>query len=284
LTASFVSGATAVWVDGVSAQSLPLPDRGLDFGDGLFETLLLRGDTVLFSNLHLQRLKRGLEALYFPACLAEVTRLLEAAAAAIGVKNWRWSALRITVTRGSGPRGYGPPSNPKPRIIMVATELGPDYGKILSPASLTLSSVRWPTQPALAGLKHLNRLEQVIAAREYRLAGADEALMLNQSGQPISVVAGSLFLHNEGCLITAPLGDCGIAGTRRELIMRRWGPALGLAIEETVLTPQQVEDADEVFYSNSLVGLRPVASFGGRSWATYEICEALYGQYQEEIG
>lgn len=278
-----MSGSTAVWLDGVPAQSLPLPDRGLDFGDGLFETLLLRGATVLFTDLHLRRLKRGLETLYFPPCIADVTQQLRIAAAAIDDKNWRWSALRITVTRGRGPRGYAPPLDAIPRIIMVATNLGPDYGNMLSPAALALSSVRWPTQTALVGLKHLNRLEQVLAAREYRLAGADEALMLNQAGGPVSVVAGSLFLHDKGRLRTAPLLDCGIAGTRRELIMQRWAPALGLAIEETVLSMQQVEDANEVFYSNSLVGLRPVASFGGRSWASHEVCEALFHQYQKDI-
>jgi 4-amino-4-deoxychorismate lyase len=278
-----VSAAPAIWLDGEPVKSLPLPDRGLDFGDGLFETLLLKGNKVLFGDLHLARLNRGLEALQFPPCIAEVARQMRAVAMAPPPVDRRWSALRITVTRGTGPRGYAPPPSPTPRIIITRSELRQDHGAMGSPAVLVAATVCWPTQPALAGLKHLNRLEQVLAAREYRLAGADEAVMLNQSGQPVSVVAGNLFLVTSKGLLTAPLHRCGIAGTRRELIMERWGPALGLAIEETPLTLQQLATADELFYSNSLVGLRPVASFGGRTWASHAVCEALYRLYREDI-
>jgi 4-amino-4-deoxychorismate lyase len=278
-----VSDAPAIWLDGKPAKSLPLPDRGLDFGDGLFETLLLQGNRVLFGDLHLARLKRGLGVLQFPACITEVARQVQAVAMDIGADDRRWSALRVTVTRGTGPRGYAPPLCPTPRIIIVRSELDPDYSAMASPAVLAVAAVRWPTQPAFAGLKHLNRLEQVVAAREYRLAGADEAVMLNQSGEPVSVVAGNLFLVDKKRLLTAPLHRCGIAGTRRELILQRWGPALGLAIEETMLSLQQLADADELFYSNSLVGLRPVARFAGRSWASHEVCEALYRLYREDI-
>ncbi len=278
-----MSDAPAIWLDGKPAKSLPLPDRGLEFGDGLFETLLLLGNRVLFGDLHLARLKRGLEVLHFPACITEVARQVQSVAVDIGADDRRWSALRVTVTRGTGPRGYAPPLYPTPRIIIARSELDPDYSVMAPPAVLAVAAVRWPTQPAFAGLKHLNRLEQVVAAREYRLAGADEAVMLNQSGEPVSVVAGNLFMVDKKRLLTAPLHRCGIAGTRRELIMQRWGPALGLTIEETTLSLQQLLDADELFYSNSLVGLRPVGRFAERSWASHEVCEALYRLYREDI-
>lgn len=283
MIAKSVSGESAIWLDGLRSQALPLPDRGLDFGDGLFETLLLHEGKLLFRELHLKRLQRGLQALYFPNCTDSVGLQLQRAADAVRDWGWRWSALRVTVSRGAGPRGYAPPVEAIPRIIITASDLGSSHGEMSPPARLSLASVRWSSQPALAGLKHINRLEQVLAAREYRLAGMDEAVMLDQAGMVVSVTAGNLFVASEGRLLTAPIEDCGIAGTRRDLIMHRWAPALGLKCEEVTLTPRQLESADEVFLSNSLVGPRPVAGFGQRRWASHDICEALYRQYRGDI-
>lgn len=276
-------GETAVWLDGAPAKELPLPDRGLDFGDGLFETLLLREGVALFPDQHSQRMERGLQALYFPDIQARIEGDLQRASQAIAESGWRWAALRITVTRGSGPRGYAPPEPTVPRIVISATRLHGDPLTMAAPAQLSLARIRWASQPALAGLKHLNRLEQVLAAREYRLAGTDEAVMLNQAGQVISVTAGNLYLVYGKEVLTAALDNCGIAGTRRALLMRRWAPAAGLKVVETALDLQQLERADEVFYSNSLLGFRPVARYGQRSWSSHEVCAALFGHYLEAL-
>ncbi len=275
-------GETAIWVDGVLQSALPLPDRGLDFGDGLFETLLLHGAHPLHLELHLARLRRGCGTLGFPACELAVLEQLRFAAAAAGERGWPWSALRITLTRGAGPRGYAPPIDPKPRIIACLTNLGDKPSTMADPATLGLARVRWAMQPALAGIKHLNRLEQVLAAREYREADVDEAVMLDQQGRVVSVVAGNLFIVQDDELLTARLDACGIAGTRRELVMGRWAPALGLKVREQALTIDQLENASEVFYSNSLLGLRPVARYRQRRWDSHSTCEALYRLYQGE--
>ena len=94
---------TGIWIDGEPATALPLPDRGLEFGDGLFETLLLRRGQLLFSELHLQRLQAGLQVLGFPDCLEQARRYLVQAAAQLDYH--KWAALRLTLTRGSAPRG-----------------------------------------------------------------------------------------------------------------------------------------------------------------------------------
>jgi 4-amino-4-deoxychorismate lyase len=278
-----VSGNTAIWLNGAEAVALPLPDRGLDFGDGLFETLLVRGARPLYSELHLARLQAGCRALMFPDCISAVGEQLQQAAAACAARDWHWSALRVTLTRGAGPRGYAPPENAEPRIIIAATRLPQMSHHLAVPARLGLAGVRWPAQPLLAGLKHLNRLENVLAARECRDAGYDEAVMLDQWSRPVSVVAGNLFALCDGELMTAPLESCGIAGTRRDLIMRRWAPALGLAVREEFMSVDQLEGAQEVFYSNSLLGLRPVASFGQGSWREHPLCESLHRLYRDEL-
>ncbi len=278
-----MSTQSEIWLDGAPASALPLPDRGLDFGDGLFETLLLHRGLPLYASLHLQRLRLGLEILGFPDCRTSVEEQLESAASAVQARGWRWTALRMTISRGAGPRGYAPPLVARPRIIISATELDRNCQQMSAPASLSVAAVRWPTQPLLVGIKHLNRLEQVLAADQCRAAGADETVMLDQSGRVVSVAAGNLFLLYGRQLLTPALVDCGIAGTRRRRLIEQWAPALGLAVIESTVSLQELAAADEVFYSNSLQGLRPVASLGERRWDSHEMCEALFRQYQGEL-
>lgn len=272
-----------LWLDGVPASALPLPDRGLDFGDGLFETLLLKQGRPLYRELHMERLHLGLQRLGFPDCLELARVHLDRAIEDLCDRPWAWCALRVTVSRGAGPRGYAPPSPTSPRIIISAVLLDRDCSVMQAAAQVTLASLRWGSQPALAGLKHLNRLEQVLAAKEYRDAGRDEAVMLDQAGLAVSMTAGNLFIVQGGELITPPIQDCGIAGTRRRLVLERWAPAVGLSAREAVLSLEEVEAATEVFFSNSLVGLRPVASFHNSRWVSHEICESLYKQYRSEL-
>jgi 4-amino-4-deoxychorismate lyase len=271
--------SAAIWVDGAPSDSLPLPDRGLDFGDGVFETLLLENGRAHHAGLHLQRLRAGLESLYFPDCvalLAAAADQLQQAMAAAGEFPRTWCALRLTVTRGGAPRGYAPPAKARPRIVTTLNALQRNCSELAAPARLTVASVRCSGQPVLAGIKHLNRLEQVLAAREAQLAGCDEAVILDRRGNVISVTAGNLFLFHDGQLCTPLLDECGVQGTRRRLVLERWAPALGLAVAQVRVTQAQLEAADEVFYCNSLLGLRPVGSCGMRRWYDHPLCRALH--------
>jgi 4-amino-4-deoxychorismate lyase len=145
-----------------------------------------------------------------------------------------------------------------------------------SPAQLALAKIRWGCQPQLAGIKHLNRLEQVLASVEREAAGVDEVVMLNQAGQVISVSAANLFILEGDTLLTPQLTECGVRGTRRHLIIEQLAPALGLQVRQEKLTVAQVESAKEVFYCNALVGLRPVGSFEAGQWESHNICSALH--------
>jgi 4-amino-4-deoxychorismate lyase len=273
----------ATWVDGAPCAALPLPDRGLEFGDGLFETLLLRAGIPLFEALHLERLACGLAVLDFPPCRDEAARYLAAACDDVAGRGWEWTALRITVTRGAGPRGYAPPAEASPRFIVSAEALSREGGTMLPPARVVSGQVRWSTQPRLAGLKHLNRLEQVLAAAERVKHGVDEVLMLDQPGRPLSMSTGNLFAVFGDRLVTPPLTECGIAGTRRRLLMQQWAPAIGLKVEEAPLTVEELYRSDEIFFSNSLVGVRPVATLDERRWEGSEVCRALFTCYREAI-
>ena len=265
----------SIWIDGCPGDALPLPDRGLDFGDGLFETLLLLEGAPRHLDLHLERLREGLLALAFPDCLTEVKNQIQTVCQA--VKFSGEAAMRVTLTRGGGPRGYLPPRHAQPRIIITIRQLDRERNaEATAPARLALANIRWGQQPALAGIKHLNRLEQVLAAREREAAGVDEVLMLDQQGLVISVSAGNVFIRHKDALLTPVLNQCGVRGTRRRLIMESLAPALGLQMREEEISVSQLESAEEVFYCNALLGVRPVASFGTASWSGYETAAALH--------
>lgn len=277
-----MSGSDVTWVDGVLAESLPLPDRGLDFGDGLFETVLLVHGQALYFDLHLRRLERGLQVLGFPNCTplvrSQVLSILDSRSFI------KMAAMRVTITRGAGPRGYAPPNVTVPRIIITCTDLADDqYRHMACPARTSLASIRWGSQPALAGLKHLNRLEQVMAAAEKAKTGVDEVVMSGQDGSIISVSCGNIFLYAHGGLITPDLSECGVHGTRRELILESLAPALGLSCSVSRVSEAQLKEADEVFYCNALVGVRPIAQYASETWQTHGVCEALHELCWERV-
>ena len=271
----------SIWIDGSPAEALPLPDRGLDFGDGLFETLLVHNGSPLLLDYHWQRLTIGLQTLGFPDTDTHARACLEAACPALA--NQAWVALRLTVTRGGAPRGYAPPTDAEPRVVISAAPLSQDRRELAAPARIDWAEIRWSSQPVLAGLKHLNRLEQVMAAREAQRQDLDEVLVMDQAGCPCSVSAGNIFLASEGRLLTPALELCGVAGTRRRFLLEQLAPALGIPAEEGVITREQILGADELFYCNSLRGLQPVAALGAKQWQRFPLCEALHQQYWESL-
>ncbi|MEZ5573144.1 MAG: aminodeoxychorismate lyase [Halioglobus sp.] len=277
-----MSRQDTIWLDGSQVSALPLPDRGLDFGDGLFETMLVHRGQPLFEEYHLERLCRGLQALAIPDCLQNARAELRVATETVA-RNWEWAVIRISVLRGVGPRGYTPLLNAKPRILIRITQLDSDHAMMPSPAKLGVAEIFLSNQPFLAGIKHSNRLEQVIAATEAQSKGVDECILLDDLGQVVSVIAGNIFLMCKGELCTPILDRCGVEGTRRRLIMEIWAPSIGLNVRETRMTLSDLESADEVFYSNSLHTVRPIARLNLRTWEDHSVCASLFQQYLKVV-
>jgi 4-amino-4-deoxychorismate lyase len=269
----------AIWVDGEHRSALPLPDRGLDFGDGLFETLLLCRGRPLFIDYHWQRLLEGMKALAFPDCRAAAYEQLMAACAELVELDW--CALRLTVTRGAAPRGYAPPGNARARVVISAAPLQQDRRIFPSPLHLEWANIRWSSQPALAGIKHLNRLEQVLAASEAQASQCDDVVVLQQCGVVCSTGSGNLFAMLDGVLCTPDLQASGIAGTRRRLVLEQLAPALGLEVEVREIRPDELVTADELFCCNSLRGLQAVRQLANRHWESFPCCSALHQRYVE---
>ncbi len=272
--------APSIWIDGERQQALPLPDRGLDYGDGLFETLLCVAGRIPFLALHLERLARGLDVLGFPNVVSQCQEYLDRALVEIDDTP---HALRLTVTRGAGARGYTPPGDVRPCIVITSNPLLHDPYQGQPPASLGVARIRYSKQPVLAGIKHLNRLDQVLAARERQQHGWDEAIMLDDEGLPVSVVSGNLFIAIGGSVLTPPLQHCGIAGTRRALALR-WGAGeLDFEVRVERFSLADLEAADEVFFCNSLQGYRAVSRLAERSWSNQTACNALQQHYVEAL-
>lgn len=275
-----MSEGVQAWIDGRPVSTLPLPDRGLEFGDGVFETLPLIGGHIPWLGHHLQRLREGLARLGFPPSAADQAHahIRNALTACPGS-----GVMRLTVTRGGGPRGYTPPIEPQTRYLLQAWA-GDSVGQPrLPPANVQLCSIVLPWQPALAGIKHLNRLEQVLAARERQRAGMDEMLMTDQAGSAVSVISGNLFLVRGRALLTPTLAQCGILGTRRRLLLEDLGPALGLECREATLAESEIDTADEVFYCNSLRGYQPVGRYREHCWTRHPTLDRVQALYRERL-
>lgn len=270
----------AVYVDGRAAAALPLPDRAAAYGDGLFETLLARGRCPAWLELHAERLRAGLAALGIGE--PPWQQHLQAALTTLP-DDRRWRTLRMTVTRGAGPRGYVPPPEARARTVI---EIGDGtLDPLADPAPLRAAAARfrWSRQPALAGIKHLNRLEQVLAAKECRDRGYDELVVRDPEDAPVSTVSANLFLLRDGVLLTPALPGCGIRGTRRRLLLEVLGPALSLRCAEARLATADLETAEAVFCCNSVRGIVPLASCDDVRWRGSAQIPRLQNAYREAL-
>jgi len=267
--------APLYWVNGEARDTLPLPDRGLLFGDGLFETLRWQSGRVQLQARHLQRLSRGCSSLGIPPPpIVQLECVLAAAGAALDASGACAAALRLTVTRAWTARGYGPGAPAPAQVLLAAEPVIPLQAPGMAPVHLGIAAITWSLQPRLAGLKHLNRLEQVLAAGEIP-PDCDDVLMCDPAGLVISTSCANLFWRSGDMLYTPPLTECGIAGTVRALILEELAAVAGLNVYECAVALPQLLEADEVFTCNSLQGLRPVAQISQRRWDTTWACEQL---------
>ncbi|MBV2131307.1 aminodeoxychorismate lyase [Pseudomonas sp. MAP12] len=261
-----------VWIDGRPADLLPVTDRGLAYGDGLFETIAVRQGQIALLERHLQRLGEGARRLLLPLDLAPVRAELLAFAAELG-----HGVAKLIVTRGDGQRGYAPPAAARCRRILSGTP-PPAYPPAhrLHGVRLHPCATRLAEQPLLAGLKHLNRLEQVLARAEWQDPACAEGLMLDRSGRVIEGVFSNLFLVAGGALLTPSLERCGVAGVMRAEILAR-AELAGIPARVVDIDRAQLLAADEVFLCNSQFGIWPVVELEDHVWPVGNLTRTLQG-------
>lgn len=265
-----------ILINGAPAASIPATDRGLAYGDGVFRTLRACNGQPLHWARHYQKLAHDCAALDIDVpSAAQLLSEVVAVAQSHGV-----AAVKIIVTRGSGERGYAPPLSSTPLRVVVGSAYLP-RPQVNAGMAVHLCRLRLGHQPALAGIKHLNRLENVLARREWHDVTIGEGLLLDQGDLAIGGTMSNLFVVEAGQLLTPRLDFCGVAGVTRERVIAVAAGAGITAIEQR-LPLQQVLDADEVFLVNSLMGLQTVARMGSREWSAMPVSRELRARLDAE--
>jgi 4-amino-4-deoxychorismate lyase len=253
-----MSSAIATWIDGVRADMVPADDRGLQYGDGLFVTMLLRGGQARFFEAHLARLRSGCVRLAIPF---NAESELRAEIAAAGAQAPRLAVLKIIVTRGSATRrGYAPDAE-VPRRVVSLHETAPLSSELRDGVDLVFATGSVAEHPGLAGIKHLSRLESVWAMGEARSAGAFDAVLRTAGGQLVSGAMSNLFIVRAGRVQTPPVDRAGVAGIMRRVVLRECG-VMGISAGEQRLVAEDLAAADEVFITNARIGVVPVKRVG----------------------
>jgi branched-chain amino acid aminotransferase len=253
---------TVVWVNGErcadDAAQVSARDRGFTLGDGVFETMRARGGRVFRLARHLARLERALTVLEIPV----PSQLHEWVGRAAQASSGEDSSLRLTVTRGAGPAGVAPPSEPRPTVIVSAGPM-PVSPESTYAAGLSahVASGRRNEYAMTAGLKTLAYVDAVAGLLEARHAGADEALFLDTEGHCSEATASNLFIWTGAELVTPPL-SCGVLpGITREAVLEL-ARSEGLAVAERAFELDELLSADEAFLTSSLRGVAPLVRVG----------------------
>lgn len=241
---------------------MPFDDRGLLLGDGLFETILAKdGELILFEQ-HIERLQAACMALGLPAPYLDDTRKLCQSMLDDFEPGAARAAVRLTMTAGSGGRGLDRPAEPEPHIFASVTPSPRPIGAV----NLVTSEVRRNEGSPSARLKTLSYVDNVLARR---MASPADALLLNNRDEIVCASAANIFWVQGGKLCTPHL-DCGVLNG----IMRR--QVIEAAMVEEVHAPRaMLETAEAIFLTNSLIGVRPVASLDGTPIRTHPIVERL---------
>jgi 4-amino-4-deoxychorismate lyase len=242
----------SIWINGRRGTVIDCRDRGLQYGDGLFETMRVRQRRIRLLELHLERLAEGCRRLGIDAPAAGLER--EATARA---RQCMDGVLKLILTRGRGERGYRPTGRERYTRVLSLHALPASQAALPKPVRVRVCRTRLGLNPDLAGLKTLNRLESVMARAEWRDERIWEGLMRDVEGTVVCGTMSNVFLRRGSTLMTPALDRCGIAG-----VMRRWvleqAKDLRLRVWQGRLPVEAFRDAEEVFMTNAVAGVVPV--------------------------
>ncbi len=258
-----MSKARLLWVNGkllpVGEAALDPRDRGFTLGDGLFETMRVRGGAVLRIERHLSRLRAGAAVLGLSP-LPKDEGLKDAIARTLAANGLTDAAVRLTISRGVPKRrGLLPEPEPNPSMVIHAEPFTGYPAELYERgARAVISGIRRNEHSPLARVKSLNYLDNVLARREAEARGVDDALLLNTAGDLACASAANLFLLLDGALVTPSVASGALPGTVRELVTAELAPPIGLKVVERVVRPEELGAAHEVFLTNALMGIVPL--------------------------
>lgn len=228
-------------------QSVPFDDRGLAYGDGLFETVLLRGGKPVLWRYHTARLTQGCHRLGIPVPCHEALD-----ATWQGAPTAEFEVLKLILTRGSGGRGYAQPDQVMPRLLSRRTPFQPSVERWQKGVTVRLCDLQLARQPRLAGIKHLNRLENVLARQEWSDDAIAEGVLADSEGLVVEATSMNVFWQRAGEVLTPQLDQCGVAGTLRAALLEQG------VVTQASLALHQLADVERLWVANSVQGVWPV--------------------------
>lgn len=260
-------------VNGQTTDSVSAWDRGLAYGDGVFRTLRTQAGQPVWWEDHYAKLAADGSALMLDCpdqaeLRAEVCQVAEAGQ----------GIVKIVLTRGAGARGYALPTEPATTCIVLGSTL-PQHAQAFDDIQARWCALKLARQPRLAGIKHLNRLENVLARAEWDDPALVEGLLCDDSGAVIGGVMSNVFWVKGGELFTPDLSQCGVAGVARMRLLRA-AARLGMVTHTDRFLPADILAADEVMICNSVMGMRRLARLDDKTWSpagwTTTLNNALY--------
>jgi 4-amino-4-deoxychorismate lyase len=274
--------ALVTLVNGKPQEVVSVFDRGLNYGDGVFETILCRNASPTLWALHLDRLCLGLAKLKIALEASVIEHYKDKLLAQVMADGLEAQGLlKIIVTRGVGARGYAPAGS-SPMVVMnwfVKSLVSVDRAE--HGVSADICAIKLSRNTQLAGIKHLNRLEQVMAAQELQASDADEGLLLDTENNVVEAISKNIFLVKRGVLYTPLLTHAGVKGVMREHIINIIAPALGLAVSEQDIAASSLTEFDEAFVCNSVQGLWPLKSIGDKKLVIGRISKLIQREVEK---
>jgi 4-amino-4-deoxychorismate lyase len=260
-------------INGAAVDQIPALDRGLAYGDGLFESIRFVDVVAPLWARHMQRLSEGCGRLRIP--VPDATQLWHEALEV--TQDMPQAVVRVTVTRGLGERGYTLPVVPRPMRVVAAFAPPHASSEVYAQGvRVRVCDIRLAEQPLLAGMKHLNRLEQVLARAEWDDPLIAEGVLCDSHGRVISATMANLFAVTGGALTTPALDRCGVAGVARAEVLSTYPQT---RVGE--LTLDALQDASEIFLSSSVRGILPVRSLSERDYAVGDITRRLQRHWRD---
>jgi 4-amino-4-deoxychorismate lyase len=247
-----VSATVRLFDGDAPVDAWPWDARATAYGDGLFETMRVHAGAIPWWDAHWSRLASGAARLRMRLPDEErVRREADALCQEAGA-----GVLKLVVSRGATTRGYSPSASAAPAWMLVRYPVPPYRDSVRA----CWCEMRLAVQPALAGIKHCNRLEQVLARGECDAAGVDEGLLCDTSGDVVGAVSANVFVLHGGRWTTPPVDRCGVAGVCRAKLL------VALDAREDRLSVADVEGTEAVFLCNAVRGILPLAGLGARRW------------------
>jgi len=262
-----------VLINGETSDKISIQDRGLQYGDGVFETIAYRNNKAEFLEQHLSRLIEGCNVLSI--AFEQIETLREELERVFKSLEGQTAVIKIIVTRGIGRRGYFSDNTEIPTRI-ISSHSFPNHpeqyqteGVLLRFCEQTIS-----INSRLASIKHLNRLEQVLARNEWDDPDIPEGIMSDDEDNIIEGTMSNIFIVEEGKLFTPVVTRAGIAGVIRAQVIQL-ATRSGLSVQERTITRRQLAEAEEVFVCNSIIGIWPVYAISNKMYPVGFITQFL---------